>query len=600
MKNIIQLYVSYLIILNICYSQSSLEWGAQYDGSGNVMNVDIDGNIIVAGFSAPWWYQRSQTIKYNPNGQIIWTINNTTTLGIVGMVTDNDGNIYQSTSAAINDGIDFFTFKYDSSGVQKWVSSYDYPLYSVSEEIPTSIAVDDFRNIYVSGYGMGLGGNNDYLSVKYDSSGAELWAKRHDGTGEDQIVSNTVDFAGNLYVTGKSFKAGQGYDIITIKYLSTGALVWGTRYNSFSNAEDTPAKIIWKSGYIYVCGSSIGADSSYDYITIKYNALGVPLWQVRYSGAGNISELAKSMEVDGSGNVYVTGTHATIKYNSSGIQQWTQPHNLSNALLVLDTANNVYVSRSSGGDIQTKKYNSSGELQWTQQFNHACSDPPLIICISYSANSIATDNLNNIYVSGLSVSSFGNQGRRFLTLKYKQNDLRILSLNTLIEGFYDEQSNSMIEDTVKILLRNESTPYNIIDSAKEVVNTFGSGLFKFNNSLEGENYYLVIKHRNSIETWSSSAVAFSGDSINYNFTSSSSQAFGDNMKLKGTRWTVYSGDVNQDGLVDITDLLITDNDVLNFVQGYVAADVNGDDLVDLIDLEITDNNSYNFINVIRP
>ena len=72
------------------------------------------------------------------------------------------------------------------------------------------------------------------------------------------------------------------------------------------------------------------------------------------------------------------------------------------------------------------------------------------------------------------------------------------------------------------------------------------------------------------------------------------------MKLKGSMWCVFSGDVNQDGVVDLTDVSLTDTDSLNFVIGYKATDVNGDNIVDISDVLIVDINNLNFVSEIRP
>jgi hypothetical protein len=67
----------------------------------------------------------------------------------------------------------------------------------------------------------------------------------------------------------------------------------------------------------------------------------------------------------------------------------------------------------------------------------------------------------------------------------------------------------------------------------------------------------------------------------YDFTAASANAYGDNMTLKGTRWCLYSGDVDQDGTIDGTDLQEIDNDAYNFVFGQLLnTDLNGDDFVD--------------------
>jgi hypothetical protein len=91
--------------------------------------------------------------------------------------------------------------------------------------------------------------------------------------------------------------------------------------------------------------------------------------------------------------------------------------------------------------------------------------------------------------------------------------------------------------------------------------------------------------------------------VNYDFTSSTSQAFGNNMKQVDTsplKFGIFSGDVNQDGSVDGLDLSIVDNDAFNFVSGYVNSDVNGDNVSDALDIGITDNNAFNFVGKITP
>jgi hypothetical protein len=178
-----------------------------------------------------------------------------------------------------------------------------------------------------------------------------------------------------------------------------------------------------------------------------------------------------------------------------------------------------------------------------------------------------------------------------------------LNLTIFVEGFYSAGSNSQVSDTITVELRNASTPFAVADVAKAVMSASGSAMLKFVTAANG-NFYIAVKHRNSIETWSASTITLSRTTpANYDMSSSSAQAFGSNMIQVDTsplRFAVYGGDVNRDGTVDATDVSMIDNDAANFVSGYVVTDLTGDDFVDGTDFAIADNNAANFVSVIRP
>jgi hypothetical protein len=170
------------------------------------------------------------------------------------------------------------------------------------------------------------------------------------------------------------------------------------------------------------------------------------------------------------------------------------------------------------------------------------------------------------------------------------------------EGLYNNGNLKLnLRDTVRIELRNSVTPFAVVDTATGVLDSISlTAQVLFSNAGNG-NYYVVVKHRNSIETWSKNPQVFTvGASLIYNFTTSQTQAFGDNLKLKGTKWTIYSGDANQDGAVDATDVQNIDNDASNFVGGYVSTDLNGDGFVDGSDFTIGDNNAAEFVGKVTP
>jgi hypothetical protein len=173
-----------------------------------------------------------------------------------------------------------------------------------------------------------------------------------------------------------------------------------------------------------------------------------------------------------------------------------------------------------------------------------------------------------------------------------------LKLTALIQGFYNDSI--MVPDTVKIEIHNSVSPYSLVDSFIAVLDSTGFGTFYFTSAHNDSSYYLVFKHRNSIETWSAAPHYFTFDTLTYNFTTDSTKAYGNNMIKKNGKWCIYSGDVNQDGVVDSGDLGLVNADVSNYITGYARTDINGDEMVDSNDSGIVDNNNSNYVGKIVP
>jgi bacillopeptidase F len=169
------------------------------------------------------------------------------------------------------------------------------------------------------------------------------------------------------------------------------------------------------------------------------------------------------------------------------------------------------------------------------------------------------------------------------------NIFELTSFTALVEGFYD--GTSMVSDTVTVELRNTSVPYTLIDQTKILLNNNGQGSGSFFNAVNGTPYYLVVKHRNAVETWSSTPQTFTTNSMSYDFTTGQNKAYGNNLKLIGSKWCIYGGDVNQDGFVETADVNLVFTDNVNGSTGYIPTDLNGDMLTEIEDLNIVFTNS---------
>ncbi|TDN39155.1 T9SS type A sorting domain-containing protein [Hymenobacter sp. UV11] len=329
----------------IKYSPSGEQlWVARYaspnNGDDNAYGLAVDaaGNVFVTGDSNGTDPNGDfLTIKYSPAGQPLWLARFDRPGGgrdfAQALALDATGNVYVTgisyRTAETSSGGDFATVKYSPSGQQLWATLYDGPNGGYDEG--RVIAVDAAGNAYVSGFSYLAvnGSNGDYLTVKYSTTGQQLWTARYDGPagGTDYPVATAVDAAGSVVVTGYSTGSGTGSDYATVKYSATGQRQWLARYNGPANNSDVAHGLALDAeGNAYVTGSSNTTSSNSDYLTVKYAAAsGQQVWTASYNGPANNRDDAQSVAVDAAGNVYVTGNsegttstdYATIKYTQT-------------------------------------------------------------------------------------------------------------------------------------------------------------------------------------------------------------------------------------------------------------------------------------------
>ena len=174
-----------------------------------------------------------------------------------------------------------------------------------------------------------------------------------------------LDLNNNVYVAGESVGANTGTDAILIKYNSDGVQQWVQRYNGPGNGGDVAVHMKTDmNNNAIITGYSDGGSTGIDYMTIKYNSSGVQQWVKRFNGPGNSGDFATALTLDQSGNIFVTGggvgtsgiadsIYATIKYDANGNQLWASfypgPVNSVNVArdIGVDNTGNVYVTGSS-------------------------------------------------------------------------------------------------------------------------------------------------------------------------------------------------------------------------------------------------------------
>lgn len=187
------------------------------------------------------------------------------------------------------------------------------------------------------------------------------------------------------------------------------------------------------------------------------------------------------------------------------------------------------------------------------------------------------------------------------------------NITMFLEGFYDGGTNRKaqdelgdhfvgpVSDLITVSLASDTPPYNVVfTSSAANLYTNGKVSFSVPGYLSG-SYYIVVNHRNSIQTWSALPVDFGSGTVSYDFTDYSDKAYANNMiEVSPGQWAIYGGDVNQDGLIDSSDAAPVDNEAAIAGSGYILEDVNGDGLVDSSDASIIDNSAAFAVGVVTP
>jgi hypothetical protein len=283
-----------------------LQWSQLYNGTNDGMDqakfikVDNAGNVVVTGESMGSMTRKKlnrdgtftiitvatlldiATVKYNSNGVQQWAIRyngaGNDNDQPQGMITDSIGNIFITGSATISGGaMSMVTLKYDNAGNNSWTILRP----GINFSYGNAIARDVSGNIIVAGgtsAGLGAG---DLLIVKYNGSGNEVWSNTYNGGLDDNGQYLVLDGEGNAYITGTSIRQSapnsQTSDIVTLKFNSSGSLLWTIKYNGPANSSDMPVSIalysspiVFTPASVYVAGYDTGIGTGLDWVLIKY------------------------------------------------------------------------------------------------------------------------------------------------------------------------------------------------------------------------------------------------------------------------------------------------------------------------------------------
>lgn len=527
------------------------------------INISSSGNINSIGFSDNnngWIAGSSGMIKKTTNGGINWFNQFSQTTNALGYLRVIDGNTIYCMYSGINTGAILKT----SNGGQNWNTLYNFSYQLINFYFPTESIV----------YTAGLNNGNLYLQKSTNSG----------------INWNTESYQTNGLPRALYFIDA-----------NTGFI--GLEFGTFLKRTD------------------ISTSFSDDFNDGNFTEN--PEWVLTPGGTGCQSPGIREV-INGEFHLADTDSygcgHSTMIESNVNIQ-------INNSTQIKFDVNPVFSDVRNGAGDTHEEYPAILELTMRDSINNLFL---LRFCYNYRGGSSLTQS-NYIRLAFPFVpQNVWQRNQKFRLNDYFQNaktieKIRIgadgwdyesyfdnikinsfeknISVKVIPQGFYNSLSNRMrMKDSVEIILREQNSPYNITDSFIGIIDSISYNVNCYSNIQNGM-YYIVVKHRNCIETWSSVPVLFNSNNISYDFTTLKSQSYGNNLiqiDNLPVKYGIYSGDVNQDGIIDISDISSIENDAVNFITGYAVTDLDGDKFVDISDISIADNHAFNFISLIRP
>jgi len=323
----------------------------------------------------------------------------------------NDIIVGGATFNPTNNDYDALILRFSETGNLVWNVIYQGP-YGGNDAI-TDLAVSNLGNIFATGGSEGNGTLSDYHTMKINGTGGIVWQTTYDYQGLFEVpAAISVDGNENVIVTGGSSETFSNWDYATVKYTAQGAFAGSHRMNSGIGLDRPAAMSRTADGSIHVTGMASDDGVNYDIRTIKLDSDLQLVWNKTYDESGGEDE-ATGIDVDGDGNVYVSGTvldasgrkiMILLKYDVNGTLEWVRKNEPidtqgaskgADVKVISDTKVIVVGEKTEGGNVNVAimEYSPDGTRQWEKSVdggNNAAD----------KASKVKTDVDGNIYVFG--------------------------------------------------------------------------------------------------------------------------------------------------------------------------------------------------------
>ena len=273
------------------------------------------------------------------------------------------------------------------------------------------------------------------------------------GDFHDQFLDVTQDGSGNTYTIGSTMTTGEDRNILLVKWNSQGQQEWSWEYSGNGLGPDEGKRVkMLPDGRIVVAGYVNTRSVGNDFFLAVLNNAGDTSWTRIFNDATtNLYDEVNDLEIDASGNIYVTGDSdsdptaftnndmLTVKYNAAGVFQWSARYNaISNNNdrsfgITLDNSGNVYIAgrtfNGNNDDFILIQYNNIGVQQWIRTFNNGATD---------RAIGVVSDNNGLIYVAGRSDNGIDDDYR---VIQY--NNAGTIQWNTVYNNAGDDRPSAI-------------------------------------------------------------------------------------------------------------------------------------------------------------
>jgi hypothetical protein len=388
---------------------------------GTAFNQNKDKDIVI--------------IKNDPIGNVIWTSLYNSGTGTddeaAAIYVDSLQNIFVLGTIGAPGHQDIALILYDSNGVFKWKSLYNY---KDKEDRGFEIANDLSGNIFILGTGLNLYNDMDGLLLKYNPKGQLLWSHSIPGYDHKTLFAAGIHVDASGAVTAVISDTTANAKTLVYKYASNGELAYRdtlTAFNACAYMQDI-------AGNNFIAGNIANTE---DVGIKKFSSNGSLVWSTSIYGYMENNPTSDYLVMDSLGNLTVLDFSkmgfALARINPQGTKMWYKEnkggwyHFLYDLDMTIDKLDNIYVAATADymekvmtSYVYLYKFDPTGTMSWSQEAKrNTASD----ITVSENLN-IYISGTNLFYANNSSTPTYG-----LVTHKYSQcySAINLRSMETI-------------------------------------------------------------------------------------------------------------------------------------------------------------------------